>query len=133
MSTERRTTGTDTDKRWRPPLSKRSLSTDCQRDEKILRTILPKAESHHIPAGRHKLHEEPVLAEILDVMTRRNDLRKRDLTSSDLPRLNKEIQKRICEHKRKNGEILLRTWTKGQILLSCGELSEVLTAEQNAR
>ena len=33
-------------------LSKRSLPTDCQRDEKILRTILLKAASHHIPTGR---------------------------------------------------------------------------------
>ena len=56
------------------PLSKRSLPTDCQRDEKILRTILLKAASHHIPTGRHRLHEEPVPAEILDVMTRRDDL-----------------------------------------------------------
>ena len=34
-------------------------------------------------------------------MTRRDDLRKRDPTSSELPRLNKDIQKRICEHTRK--------------------------------
>ena len=82
-------------------LSKCSLPTDCQRDEKILRTILLKAASHHIPTERHRLHEEPVPAEILDVMTRRDDLRKRDRTSPELPRLNKDIQKRICEHKRK--------------------------------
>ena len=81
-------------------LSKCSLPTDCQRDEKILRTILLKAASHHIPTGRHRLHEEPVPAEILDVMTRRDDLRKRDRTSPELPRLNKDIQKHICEHKR---------------------------------
>ena len=104
-------------------LSKRSLPTDCQRDEKILRTILLKAASHHISAGRHILHEEAVPAEILDVMTRRDDLRKRDHTLSELPRLNKDIQKRICEHKREHG----------QILPSCGELSKELTAEQNAR
>ena len=103
-------------------LSKRSLPTDCQRDEKILRTILLKAASHHIPTGRHRLHEEPVPAEILDVMTRRDDLRKRD------------IQKRICMSVNgKNGEILLKTWTIRQILPSCGELSKELTAEQNAR
>ena len=81
-------------------LSKRSLPTDCQRDEKILRTILLKAASHHIPTVRHRLHEEPVPAEILDVMTRRDDLRKRYRTSPELPRLNKDIQKRICEHNR---------------------------------
>ena len=36
-------------------LSKRLLPTDCQRDEKILRTILLKAASYHIPTGRHRL------------------------------------------------------------------------------
>ena len=82
-------------------LSKRSLPTDCQRDKKILRTILLKAGSHHIPTGRHRLHEEPVPADILDVMTRRDDLRKRDRTSPELQRLNKDIQKRICEQRRK--------------------------------
>ena len=81
-------------------LSKHSLPTDCQRDEKILRIILLKAASHHIPTERHRLHKEPVPADILDVMTRRDDLRKGDHTSPELPRLNKDIQKRICEHKR---------------------------------
>ena len=49
-------------------LSKRSLPTDCQRDEKIFHTVLLKAESHHIPTGRHRLHEEPEPAEIMDRM-----------------------------------------------------------------
>ena len=89
-------------------LSKRSLPTDCQRDEKIFRTILLKSASYHIPTGRHSLHEEPVPAEILDVMT--------------------------SAHKPKqNGEILLITWTKRQILPYCGELSMELTEEQTAR
>ena len=61
-------------------LSKRSLPTDCQRDEKIFRTVLLNATSFHIPTGQHRLHEEPVPAEILDVMTKRDDLRKRDPT-----------------------------------------------------
>ena len=85
-------------------LSKRSLPTDCQRDEKILRTLLLKAASHHIPTGRHRLHEEPVPAEILDVMTRQDE---RDRTSSELPRLNKDIQKRICEHKRQKWRVFV--------------------------
>ena len=34
-------------------LSKRSLPTDFQRDEKIVRTVVLKAASHHIPTGRH--------------------------------------------------------------------------------
>ena len=73
-------------------LSKRSLPTDCQRDEKIFRTVLLKAASHHIPTGRHILHEDPVPAEILDVMTRRDELCKSDPTSPELPRLNYDIQ-----------------------------------------
>ena len=92
-------------------LSKRSLPTDCQRDEKIFCTVLLKAASHHIPNGRHILHEEPVPAEILDVMNRRDDLRKRDPTSPELPRLNKAIQNRIWLHKM---ETLLKPWTKRQ-------------------
>ena len=50
-------------------LSKHSLPTDCHRDEKIFRTVLLKAAPYHIPTGRHRLHEEPLPAEILDVMT----------------------------------------------------------------
>ena len=64
-------------------LSKCSLPTYCQRDENIFRTVLLKAASHHIPTGRHRLHEEAVPAEILDVMNRRGDLRKRDPTSPE--------------------------------------------------
>ena len=90
-------------------LSKRSLPTDCQRDEKIFRTVLIKAASHHVPTGRHRLHEEPVSAEILDVMTRRDDLRKRDPTSPELPRLNYDIQNRIYAHKRQKGRDFVET------------------------
>ena len=57
-------------------MNKRSLPTDCQRDEKIFRAFLLKAASHHIPTGRHILHGAHVPAEILDVMTRRDGLRK---------------------------------------------------------
>ena len=60
-------------------LSKRSLPTDCQSDEKIFRTVLLKAASHHIPTGRHRLHEEPVPVVILDVMNRRDYIRKTEL------------------------------------------------------
>ena len=81
-------------------LSKHSLPTNCQRDEKIFRTVLLKAASHHFHTGRHRLHEEHVPAEMLDVMTRRDDLRKRDHTSPEQPRLNYDIQNRIYAHKR---------------------------------
>ena len=90
-------------------LSRRSLPIDCQRDEKNFRTVLLKAASHHIPTGRHILHEEPVPAEILDVMTRRDDLRKRDPISPELPRLNYDIQNRIYAHKRQKWRYFVET------------------------
>ena len=97
-------------------LSKRSLPTDCQRDDKICRTVLLKTASHHILTGRHRLHEEPVPANILDVMTRRDNLCKRDPTSLELPRLNYGIHNCIYVHKRKTMEsFLLRPWTRRQI------------------
>ena len=86
-------------------LSNRSLPTDCQRDEKIFRTVLLKAAPHHIPTGHHRHHEEPVPAEILDG----DDLRKRDPTSPELPILNKAIQNRICVHKRKKLRYFVET------------------------
>ena len=90
-------------------LSKLSLPTDCQRDEKIFRRIILKEASHHIPTGRHRLHEEPVSAEILDVMTRRDDLRKKDPTPPELPRLNYDIQNRINSHKRQKFRDFVQT------------------------
>ena len=113
-------------------LSKRSIPTDCQRDDKICCTVLLKAASHHIPTGRHRLHEEPVPAEILDVITRQDDLRKRDPTSPELPRLNYDIQNRIYAYKRQNGEVLLRPWTRRQMSPSCGEPLKELMAENEA-
>ena len=89
-------------------MSKRSLPTDCQRDE-IFCTVLLKTASHRIPTGCHRLHEEAVPAEILDVMNRRDDLRKRDPTSSEVPRLNKTIQNRICVHKRQKWRHFIET------------------------
>ena len=111
-------------------LSKRSLPTDCQRDE-IFRTILLKAVSHHNPTGRHRLHEEPVPADILDVMTRRDDLLKRDPTWTELPRLNYAIQNLWCINAYK-GNFFLRPWTRRQISPSCREPLKELMAENEA-
>ena len=61
-------------------MCKRSLPTDCQRVESIFRTVLPKVASH--PYWTHRLHEEPIPAEILDVMDSRDDLRKRAPTDT---------------------------------------------------
>ena len=49
-------------------LSKRRLPTDCQKGEKILRAVILKAASHHIPSGRHRINTEPVPTEILEKM-----------------------------------------------------------------
>ena len=114
-------------------MSKRSLPTYCQRDEKIFGTVLLKSASHHIPTGRHRLHEEPVPADILDVTTRRDDLRKRDSASPELPRLIMTSRTASTHTKGKNGEILLRPWTRRQMSPSCGELLKELMAEKNAR
>ena len=72
-------------------------------------TVLLKAASHHIPTGCHRHHEEPVPAEILYVMNRRDYLRKRDPTSPELPKLNKAIQNRICVHKRQKWSDFVET------------------------
>ena len=109
-------------------LSKRSLPTDCQRDEKIFHTVLLNAASHH------RLHEEPVPAEILDVMTRRDDLRKRDPTLPELPRLNYDIRNHIYAHKRQTWrDFVKKIWTRRQMSLSCGEPLKEFMAEQNVR
>ena len=61
ISTWRKLTGTDTGKKWMPHWANVLLQ---QRDEKIFRTVLLNAASHHIRTGRHRLHKEPVPAEI---------------------------------------------------------------------
>ena len=114
-------------------LSKRSLPTDCQRDEKIFRTVLLKAVSHHIPTGRHRLHKEPIPAEILDVMTRRDDLRKRDPTSPEQPKLNYDIQNRIYAHKRQQFRDFIETLDQKTDVTMLWELLKELMAKQNAR
>ena len=43
------------------------------------------------------------------MMNRRDDLRKRDPTSPELPRLNKTIQNRICVHKRQKWRDFVET------------------------
>ena len=65
-------------------LSIRRLPANCQKGEKILRAIILKASSHHIPSGRHRLNTEPVPTEILEKMRARDDLRSRDYTSPTL-------------------------------------------------
>ena len=61
-------------------LSKRRLPTNCQKGEKILRTILLKAASRHILSWRHRINTDPDPTEILEIMRARDDLRSRDHT-----------------------------------------------------
>ena len=81
-------------------LSKRRLPSNCQKGEKILRTIILKAASRHIPSGRHRINTQPVPAEILEKMRARDDLRSRDPTSPALQQMNDEITKTTNEHRR---------------------------------
>ena len=80
-------------------LNKRRLPTDCQQGEKILRAIILKAASNHIPSGRHRINTEPDPTEILEKMRARDDLRSRDPTSPTLPEMNDEITRTTNEHK----------------------------------
>ena len=64
-------TGTYIDKKWRPSWASVSFQ---QTVKGIYHTVL----RNHIPTGRHRLHEEPVPAEILGVMTRQDGIRHRD-------------------------------------------------------
>ena len=81
-------------------LSKRRLPTDCQKGEKILRAIILKSASHHIPSGRHRINTEPVPTEILEKMRARDDLRSRDPTSPALPEMTMRSPEQKNEHKR---------------------------------
>ena len=100
---------------------------------KRLRRSFVQFYTKHIPTGRHRLHEEPVPAEILDVMTRRDDLRKRDPTAPERIRLNKDIQKRICVHKRKKWRAFVETIDQKTDLTKLWRTIKGIDAEQNAR
>ena len=56
------------------------------------------------------------------MMNRRDDLRNRNPTSHELPKLNKAIQNRICVHI-KNGETLL-------LLFVANQLNDIDTIDQ---
>ena len=82
------------------------LPTDCQKDEKLFRTTLLKAASHHSPTGRRRLYTQQVPAEILDMMEEHDDLRKQDPTSPRRSTMNDEITKATSDHKKKTVEII---------------------------
>ena len=90
-------------------LSKRRLPTNCQKGEKILRAIILKAVSHHIPSGRHRINTEPVPADIMEKVRARDDLRSRDSTSLALPEMNDEITRITNEHKRQKWRPFVET------------------------
>ena len=90
-------------------LSKRRRPTDWQKGEKILRAIILKAASHHIPSERHRINTEPVPTEILENMRARDDLRSRDPTSPTLPEMNYEITRTTNKHKRQKWRQFVET------------------------
>ena len=80
-------------------LSSRQLPTDCQKDEKLFRARLLKADSLHIPTGRRMLYTQQVPVEILTMMEERDDQCKQDPASPRLPTMNDEITKATSDHK----------------------------------
>ena len=82
-------------------LSSRHLPTDCQKDEKLFRATLLKADSHHIHIVRRKLYTHQVPAEILSIMEERDDLCKQDPASPRLSTMNDGITKAPTNHKRR--------------------------------
>ena len=90
-------------------LSSRHLPTDCQKDEKLFRATLLKADSHHIPTGRRKLYTQQVTAEILAMMEERDDIRKQDPTSPRMSTMNDKITKATSDHKRRQWREFVET------------------------
>ena len=81
-------------------MSNEQHPTDCQTGEKILRAAILKAASRHITSGRHRLNQSrPLPSDITDMMTERDDLRSRDLTSLVLQQTNDEIKTATIKHK----------------------------------
>ena len=76
-------------------LSKRRLPADC---EKLLRTIILKAASLHIPSGKHHLGREPVPADIQELMKARDDLCSQDLTLPQVQQMNDELTTETRKH-----------------------------------
>ena len=69
-----------------------------------------KLASHHIPSGRHKLdHTEALPADIVDMMSARDDLRSRDPTSPALSQMNDEINQVKNRHKRDKWRTFVET------------------------
>ena len=91
-------------------LSKIRLQTNCQKGEKILRTIILKAASQHKYSGRHRINTELVPADILERMRARDDVRSRDSTSPALQQ-NDEITRTTHNIGEKHGDMLWRHWT----------------------
>ena len=86
-----------------------SFRPTAKKREKILRAIILKTASHHIPSGRHRLNTEPVPTEILEKMRARDDLRSRDSALPALPEMNDEITRITNKHKRQKWRQFVET------------------------
>ena len=104
------------------------LPTNCQKGEKILRTIIVKAASQHIPSVRHRINTEPIPVEILEVISD-PEIPPRSLYNRSTTR-SPEQQTNIGE---KHGDSSWRHWTTGQTLPNCGELSKTENHRQGMR
>ena len=102
-------------------LSKHSLPTDCQRDEKYSST-----QSSVIPHPYWTTQTPRGTCISRDIGC--DDLRKRDPTSPELPRLT--YRTASTHTKGKHEEILLRPSTRRQMSPSCGELLKELFSAQ---
>ena len=67
------------------------------------------------------------------MMTRRDNISKRDHTSPELPRLNKDIQKRICEHKRQKWIDFVENMDHKTDITKVWRTIKGIAAEQDAR
>ena len=98
--------------------------------------IIRMADKHNIPNGKMHSNCRLLSYHIVCKITQRNNVRREIPCDPVFKFLNDEItpsRNASVSINGKNGEILLRTWTKRQILPSGGELSKELTAEQNSR
>ena len=133
MSTWRRRTGTDTDKKWRPPWASVPFQQTAKEMRRSSVQFYSKQRSTTSllddPDSTRNLYQQRYWMWWQDEMTSVKEIP---------PRLNCQdwimTSRTASTHtKGKNGEILLWPGTRRQMSPSCGELLKELMADQNAR
>ena len=132
MSTWRRLTGTDTDKKWRPlwpsvpfqqtAKEKRRSSVQFYSKQRHTTTTTTTHSTRNLYQQRYWMWWPDEMTSVKEIPPRLNcqDWIMTSRTAS-------------THTKGNNGEILLRPWTRTQMSLSCGEPLKKLMAEQNVR